>query len=113
MDPGGFSDRWFIKSCHLVDQAGSFRRGMDHIPVRLVYEHFVDRMVEESKQVVIIMVDIQQTARLCMQPELGPGQHFEKLIECPVAPWQGDESIRHLRHLCFTGMHGIDNDANH
>ena len=52
---------------------------------------------------------VQEAARLPMQAELGPGEHFEEFIERAPPARQRDEAIGKVVHQCLALVHRRDN----
>jgi hypothetical protein len=71
-------------------------------------ESFRHRLIDERRQRRVERTDVQQAARLAVQSELGPGDHFEEFLEGAHAAGHRDESVRKLRHHRLARVHGIN-----
>ena len=62
-------------------------------------ESLGNRVVEESKGVVVIGSDIQEANRFLMKTELGPGDHFKDFVIGVKPAWHGNEGIGKFNKL--------------
>jgi hypothetical protein len=47
-------------------------------------EAFLDGLVDEGKQRVVVAVHVQQAHRLVVDAQLSPGDHLKELLQCTI-----------------------------
>ena len=67
--------------------------GNHHSAMHRFQEPFRDRVIEKAQQAIVVSVDIQDSARLPLQPELTPRENFAELFEGAIPAGQRDERI--------------------
>ncbi|MNV31532.1 hypothetical protein D3C71_1228440 [compost metagenome] len=68
-------------------------------------ERFVDGMVHELHQRVVVSGDVQQAAGLLVHVQLRPGPDFEELLQRAGAAGQRDESVGLFNHHGLALVH--------
>ena len=72
------------------------RRLLGHnqaIPVFGMHEAFRDGMAQEFQKAVIETLDVQEPARLLMNPQLRPRHHFKGFLKSTQSTRKGNEGI--------------------
>lgn len=71
-------------------------------------EMVLHRAIELSEEGIVEPLHVQQAARFSVEAELGPGQDFAELVECPKATRQGNEGVRQVGHESLAFVHRLD-----
>ena len=71
-------------------------------------EALVDRVTEEPVDRIVIAADVQESHRLGVNAELGPGEHLERLFEGAEPARQRDEPIGERGHGRLALVHAPD-----
>jgi hypothetical protein len=64
--------------------------------------------VKKADEIVVIARGIEQTDRVGVVAQLGPGPHLEQFFHRADTARQGDEGLGHLHHLCLARVHRLD-----
>jgi hypothetical protein len=95
---------------HALQELSGTGLNQNGVTVVLSEKALLDRMVEETGQLVEIPFDVQDPRRLGMDAQLAPGEDLEKSFQGADPAWQRDEAIGHVGHLGFALVHGSDHD---
>ena len=106
VDP--FFDGTGLPGAKFFQQAIEIVLEKQHFTVLLEEKTIVDDALQKGTEIVVVAVDVEQTAGLLMNVELAPGEHFKHFVQGANAAGERDETIRQLGHAHLSFEHGLD-----
>src|SRR5215207_1208315 len=95
---------WNVRR-HAIEKLVRVVATQNELAVLVPGETFTDLCIDHGQQFIPETGDVEQRARLGVQPELRPGERLEKLLERAIAAGKRQKSISETPHQRLATVH--------